>query len=381
MPPSPEAILTILLNAENRLTDAPWNDIFYLCEVLRETAEQFAPRTAAFYLCRYEADNDVLNFVYNYDSGVYDKPDSFALGDGPTSNVIRTGAPFRFRDSEEASEADDDAAQVVRETQHGAVNFGDVRLVSRAALHLPLWQSATTNESASRGARFVIGVLSAQSYQADAYDSAVCRAALDWLANRAGAILGQWSAQEQAGVALRDAQTRITAAEMRTSELSQRFKQTLAGLNRDADALRAQIPASLPDLRRAADALRRACSRAQTETSQTGSVPVNRVKRRDENKAAPLSATPLHVGSETETKAAAATTANENVSGPLGALSERERDIVLLIAEGLTYSEVADRLFISVNTVKHHLVSTRRKLNASNRHELAVRVIEAHDQT
>ena len=43
-------------------------------------------------------------------------------------------------------------------------------------------------------------------------------------------------------------------------------------------------------------------------------------------------------------------------------LSEREREIVACVVKGLTNKEVADRLFISVNTVQTHRKNIARKL-------------------
>jgi len=51
-------------------------------------------------------------------------------------------------------------------------------------------------------------------------------------------------------------------------------------------------------------------------------------------------------------------------------LSERERDVLALLARGYTNQEVADRLHISVRTAEWHRASIRRKLDAPSRAEL-----------
>ena len=51
--------------------------------------------------------------------------------------------------------------------------------------------------------------------------------------------------------------------------------------------------------------------------------------------------------------------------------SAREQEVMRLIARGLSYKEVASDLFISVKTVETHVSSVLRKLQLSNRHELA----------
>ncbi|MGB3715822.1 MAG: LuxR C-terminal-related transcriptional regulator [Candidatus Promineifilaceae bacterium] len=48
-------------------------------------------------------------------------------------------------------------------------------------------------------------------------------------------------------------------------------------------------------------------------------------------------------------------------------LSEREIEVLQLIAEGLTNPEIATRLFLSVNTVKAHTRNIYGKLDAHNR--------------
>jgi LuxR family maltose regulon positive regulatory protein len=54
---------------------------------------------------------------------------------------------------------------------------------------------------------------------------------------------------------------------------------------------------------------------------------------------------------------------------PIEPLSERERVIVSCLADGLTIAQIAGRLFISPNTVKSHVRSAYRKLDATNRAE------------
>lgn len=47
-------------------------------------------------------------------------------------------------------------------------------------------------------------------------------------------------------------------------------------------------------------------------------------------------------------------------------LSERELEVIRLMAEGLTSQEIADKLFLSEHTVKTHRKNVLRKLNMSN---------------
>jgi DNA-binding NarL/FixJ family response regulator len=54
----------------------------------------------------------------------------------------------------------------------------------------------------------------------------------------------------------------------------------------------------------------------------------------------------------------------------LDLLSEREREVMQLLARGYTYREIGQRLFISVKTVESHASNVLRKLQLSNRNEL-----------
>lgn len=51
-------------------------------------------------------------------------------------------------------------------------------------------------------------------------------------------------------------------------------------------------------------------------------------------------------------------------------LTQREREVLRLIARGFAYKEVAKRLHISVKTVETHVSAVLRKLQLSSRHEL-----------
>ncbi|MBW8486962.1 response regulator transcription factor [Actinomadura sp. PM05-2] len=55
----------------------------------------------------------------------------------------------------------------------------------------------------------------------------------------------------------------------------------------------------------------------------------------------------------------------------LDQITQRERDVLRLIARGYAYKEIARELFISVKTVETHVSSVLRKLQLSNRHELS----------
>jgi DNA-binding NarL/FixJ family response regulator len=51
------------------------------------------------------------------------------------------------------------------------------------------------------------------------------------------------------------------------------------------------------------------------------------------------------------------------VAGPLGELSEREREVLELMAEGLTNSGIAKRLYLSERTIEAHVRHLLMKLD------------------
>jgi DNA-binding NarL/FixJ family response regulator len=48
-------------------------------------------------------------------------------------------------------------------------------------------------------------------------------------------------------------------------------------------------------------------------------------------------------------------------------LSEREKEILQMLSEGLDYKEIASRIFISPNTVKKHTISVYQKLHVNSK--------------
>jgi DNA-binding NarL/FixJ family response regulator len=58
------------------------------------------------------------------------------------------------------------------------------------------------------------------------------------------------------------------------------------------------------------------------------------------------------------------------VEDELDRLTQREREVMRLIARGYAYKEVSRELFISVKTVETHVSAVLRKLQLSSRHEL-----------
>jgi DNA-binding NarL/FixJ family response regulator len=68
----------------------------------------------------------------------------------------------------------------------------------------------------------------------------------------------------------------------------------------------------------------------------------------------------------------AGTSLGQPPAQPVEPLTSREEEILIPVAQGWTNHEIADDLHISISTVKTHLASLMRKLNARNRVEIAM---------
>jgi DNA-binding CsgD family transcriptional regulator len=58
-------------------------------------------------------------------------------------------------------------------------------------------------------------------------------------------------------------------------------------------------------------------------------------------------------------------------------LTKREAEVALLLAAGLKNEQVADRLFVSPHTARHHVESVLAKLEVTSRSAVAVRLLRA----
>jgi DNA-binding CsgD family transcriptional regulator len=87
------------------------------------------------------------------------------------------------------------------------------------------------------------------------------------------------------------------------------------------------------------------------------------------------------LGAARDADAAAARLRDLGVTAPrggpagLGELTEREREVLDLLGDGLTNRELADRLFLSVKTVERHVRNVLFKLGLRNRAEAAAYVV------
>lgn len=78
---------------------------------------------------------------------------------------------------------------------------------------------------------------------------------------------------------------------------------------------------------------------------------------------------------EASTGGAAAPALNSKPTRERTQLSQREREIIVLIAQGYKNKEIAEKMFITEQTVKNHLHNVFDKLGVSDRLELALYAI------
>uniref|UniRef100_UPI00375312C3 LuxR C-terminal-related transcriptional regulator n=1 Tax=Armatimonas sp. TaxID=1872638 RepID=UPI00375312C3 len=164
------------------------------------------------------------------------------------------------------------------------------------------------------GSRRVIGVISMLSYTEGVYDDETCRF-LEGLAE----ILVTALARERED---QERRKRFGGAEPCEPPVTQ----TLRRLRRQTEALRL----AYPELQEPLERLCQTIAQAQTETAEL---------------------------------LIAQTTQND----PLAGLTQREREIALLLIEPLTYAELGEKLSISEKTVKTHAADLIRKLDAGGR--------------
>ncbi|HQQ98799.1 MAG TPA: LuxR C-terminal-related transcriptional regulator [Cyclobacteriaceae bacterium] len=73
--------------------------------------------------------------------------------------------------------------------------------------------------------------------------------------------------------------------------------------------------------------------------------------------------------------AAAEVAIDEQAIARLG-ISKREQEVLTWMAQGLSNQEIADKMFVSISTVKTHLSNLFQKLNASRRTQAIQRAKE-----
>jgi DNA-binding NarL/FixJ family response regulator len=75
----------------------------------------------------------------------------------------------------------------------------------------------------------------------------------------------------------------------------------------------------------------------------------------------------------------AAVDAHRSPAPKLPGLTDREHDVLALVADGLSNAEIAERLHVAVSTVKTHVAALMTKTGATNRVRLALLVASTQD--
>lgn len=71
---------------------------------------------------------------------------------------------------------------------------------------------------------------------------------------------------------------------------------------------------------------------------------------------------------------------NNGKADLISQLSDREAEILKIVAEGLSNKEVAIKLGLQEKTIKHHMTQVLTKLNVRNRTEAAVLLLQSNDR-
>jgi DNA-binding NarL/FixJ family response regulator len=74
----------------------------------------------------------------------------------------------------------------------------------------------------------------------------------------------------------------------------------------------------------------------------------------------------------------AGTLAASSIGSQLPALTQRERDVLRLLADGLSNEEIGKRLFISAETVRTHVRKAMDKLDADTRTQAVAKALREH---
>ena len=96
----------------------------------------------------------------------------------------------------------------------------------------------------------------------------------------------------------------------------------------------------------------------------------------------PPDTTPIGAKTDSLTASLRATLPAASISGSMSAsaipiLSPRQKEILDLCAQGLLYKEIAERLCISLSTVKHHIERIKQKNDTRSRQAIINRQVRA----
>jgi DNA-binding CsgD family transcriptional regulator len=315
----PEASRLVLRTADRRLRRLRSGDRSEIYRICRIALSALAP-VDSFYIGLIR-DESTMVFPYTYDRGEFLSPDIIPYRPGGLTHWIKASRQtYRW--------SDDNGMLLNR-----GVPFGVEEDVSSDALVAPM---------IGTGSGDVVGLISIQTYRPQSYTEDHVEA-LEWLANAVVLTISRDEEDRARNAALYpELDTRvITDLEDLADHLWVRLEQIQTAIA----ALAAE-----PEIRTSAGLtsdlvhLARLCEDLQIETADASSMVA---------------------------RAAEAKTSTGAVDDARPILTPRERDIVLLIVDGLSNHEIADRLEMAEKTVKTHVTRILRKFNVTQRSGVA----------
>lgn len=167
-----------------------------------------------------------------------------------------------------------------------------------------------------------------------------------------------------------------------------RLDQTRSNVALEAQrALKTQSPSALPisdadiarlgasDLRRDRAMLERATAAVRDSLLEAAQA-ASEASRRARALAEALDQSLAMLASEDSVRSSLPVTTRFKELAPAADLSEREREVLTHVAAGRSNKDIAQVLFLSPNTVKTHVSSLLRKLNAHSRAQLATFAVQ-----
>jgi DNA-binding CsgD family transcriptional regulator len=304
----------ILRDADRKIRARVGGSHHALYDYWRATMAKICP-VDAFYVGFYQENRTVV-FPYNYDGHEYVFPEVHTYGEQSLATYMLTRKrPYRF--------ADDGGELLSR-----GVAFGDETRVSADSVAVPIFEGGVGET--------VIGLASIQTYTPGAYRDEHVRA-FEWTARSVATVLAREREddvnRERLGGALEQGpETPATIAEM-IDAISLRLRSLKTGI----DAVREVLPAP-SEAETRVTRLERECEKIQTEVMD-------------------LLTRPAVDGNDL-----------------LRRLTQREKEIALLIAEGMTNTEIADQLHIAELTVKTHVSRILAKFGVRQRSAVAAKL-------
>ena len=341
----PPHVAAVLADADRAVQALAGGSHHRLYQALRQSAARLAP-VDAFYVGFYQAGRHV-SFPYSFDGREYDDPAAIPYGDGGLSAwILARRRPYwsreddgrllrrgqTFGDTERIS-ADVIVVPVFDNPHSGNLTFNNPHTINTnldAAAYAAPSPGAAVPEpppgGGSSGDPRVLGLMSMQSYLPGAYDAVTVRA-FAWLAGSLSTVLAREREDERRRAALG------AGAASSSHTVANEVAARLGELRRGVDAVARMVPPDASELSQAVAALREGCERTQTEIAELLSV--------------------------------------SSLSDPLSGLTARQREVALLLAEGLGSREIAERLFISEHTAKDHQAAIRTRLGVPGRSGVA----------